>query len=144
MAVAITCGYGGYLLPLLAAHSSLLSTTFISPLIQVWELMAINKQLHTVRVNRIASQTNSEGLVFGHCYCNIFRCNLIWRECLNFGENFIEFSYYLKKAASMALLLLIWINMAWINKYMNYKVWDELPIHFQTSTVQQPLKFGNG
>ena len=29
MAVAITCGYGGYLLPLLAAHSSLFIYLFI-------------------------------------------------------------------------------------------------------------------
>ena len=28
MAVAITCGYGGYLLPLLAAHSSLFCDMF--------------------------------------------------------------------------------------------------------------------
>ena len=31
MAVAITCGYGGYLLPLLAAHSSFLSVHLTNP-----------------------------------------------------------------------------------------------------------------
>ena len=42
MAVAITCGYGGYLLPLLAAHSSfcndfLMGWGVLSPLVKYWE-----------------------------------------------------------------------------------------------------------
>ena len=38
MAVAITCGYGGYLLPLLAAHSSYHLVYYNNELIQIWAL----------------------------------------------------------------------------------------------------------
>ena len=38
-------------------------------------------------------------------------------------------------------LLPTWIILAWKSNHM-LKVWDELLIHFQTSTVE-PLKFGN-